>query len=68
MSEERELTVTDRAGTVMRLLGEGRALTTDQIVELCGYVDRRGADMLMMRLSRSQPIVYICGVWRIMET
>lgn len=68
MTDERELTAIQRAGRVtVRLLLNGEQLTNQQIAQMCGYADYRGAQYLMDGLSLELPIVYVAGVWRVMD-
>jgi len=64
MAEETtEKTITDRSGLIGYRLGQGERFTAQQVADICGYRDRRGAHQLMGRLSRTLPLVCVRGVW-----
>ena len=68
MDDPSELTAIQRAGRVtVRLLINGEQLTNQQIAQICGYADYRGAQYLMDMLSLELPIVYMAGVWRVLD-
>ena len=62
-----ELVASERAALVVWRLARSEALTTDDVVRICGYVDRRGAHELMHRLARVLPLVFASGVWRVAD-
>ena len=68
MADKPEMTVTERSALIAHRLNQGAALTTEQVAELCGYVDRRGAYALMYRMSRVLPLVFCGGEWRLMDS
>jgi hypothetical protein len=57
-----DMVVTEKAGLIGFHLGTGQTYTVDEVADLTG-LSRHGAYQLLIKMSRSVPILSENGIW-----